>query len=71
MGKKKTKEQSIWQQRKTTLLYLIILVIVIMVLVMSVRSIVSYVETTDTFTMIEDVSVSGFSMEYVYEFSRK
>ena len=47
MGKKKTKEQSVWQQRKTTLLYLIVLVVVIMVMVMSVRSIISYVETND------------------------
>ncbi len=57
MGKKKTKAQSIWQQRKTTLLYLIILVIVIMVLVMSVRSIVSYVETNDTFTSDEEQGI--------------
>ncbi len=54
MGKKKTKEQSIWQQRKTTLLYLIILVIVIMVMVMAVRSIVSYVETNNTFSSPEE-----------------
>lgn len=57
MGKKKTKAQSIWQQRKTTLLYLIILVIVIMVLVMSVRSIVSYVETNNTFTSEEEQGI--------------
>lgn len=54
MGKKKTKEENVWQQRKTTLLYLIILVIVIMVLVMAVRSIVSYVETNNTFSSEEE-----------------
>lgn len=57
MGKKKTKEQSVWQQRKTTLFYLIILVIVIMVMVMSVRSIISYVETNNTFSSEEEQGV--------------
>ena len=48
--KKKSKEQSIWYQRKITLLYLIILVVVIMVLVMAVRSIISYVENNTAFS---------------------
>ena len=30
-----------------------------------------YDEAADTFSMIEDMSVSGFSMEYTFEFTRK
>ncbi len=48
--KKKSKEQSVWYQRKITLLYLIILVVVIMVLVMAVRSVISYVENNTSFS---------------------
>ena len=49
-SKKKSKEQSVWYQRKITLLYLMILVVVIIVLVMAVRSVISYVENNTSFS---------------------
>lgn len=48
--KKKSKEQSVWYQRKITLLYLIVLIMVIIMIVMAVRSIISYVENNTSFS---------------------